>query len=104
MKKKNDFYCKNLSSQQGEEDERCGLVRWRRVRRGEGGGAAFAGCGKVREARRRDRRGGEWSRADEVRCAGSSGAGEVSSNDLVRVILRVRVREWKAAWQDRKRG
>ena len=57
-------------------------MRWRRARRGEGGGAAFAGYGKVREAGRRDQRGGEWS-----------GSGEVSSSGLVHMRVKVMVRE-----------
>ena len=44
-------------------------MRWRRARRGEGGGAAFASYGKVREAGRRDQRGGEWSGSGEVSTA-----------------------------------
>ena len=57
-------------------------MRWRRVRQGEGGGATFAGCSKVREAGRRDQRGGEWS-----------GSGEVSSSGLVHMRVKVMVRE-----------
>ena len=51
-----------------------------------------ASCGKVKETRRRDRQGGEWSSTEEVRYAGSNGVGEVSSSDLVQVRVRVRVR------------
>ena len=58
-------------------------MRWRRVRCGERGGVVSASCGKVKEAGRRDRQGGEWSSAEEVRYAGSSGVSEVSSSDLV---------------------
>ena len=57
-------------------------MKWRRARRGEGGGAAFVGYGKVREAGRRDQRGGEWSRS-----------GEVSSSGLVHMRVKVMVRE-----------
>ena len=52
---------------------------------------ASAGYGKVRKARRKDRRGGEWSGAGEVRYARSSSADEMSSNDLVRVRVRERM-------------
>ena len=52
-----------------------------------------ASCGKVKEVGRRDRQGGEWSSAEEVRYVGSNGVGEVSSSDLVQVRVRVRVRE-----------
>ena len=52
-----------------------------------------ASCGKVKEAGRRDRQGGEWSSPEEVRYAGSNGVSKVSSSDLVQVRVRVRVRE-----------
>ena len=44
-------------------------MRWRRAWQGEGGAAVSVGCGKVKEAGRKDQRGGEWSGADEVRYA-----------------------------------
>ena len=68
-------------------------MRWRRAWQGEGGVVASAGYGKVRKARRKDRRGGDWSGAGKVRYARSSGADEMSSNGLVRVRVKVRVRE-----------
>ena len=37
------------------------------------------GCGKVKEAGRKDQRGGEWSGAGEVRYARSSDVNEVRS-------------------------
>ena len=40
---------------------------------------ASAGCGKVKEAGRKDQRGGEWSGASEVRYTRSSDVGEVRS-------------------------
>ena len=55
-------------------------MRRRRAWRGEGGATASAGCGKVKEAGRKDQRGGEWSDAGEVRYARSSDAGKVSSS------------------------
>ena len=67
-------------------------MRWRRVRCGERGGVVSTSCGKVKEVGRRDRQGGEWSSAEEVRYVGSNGVGEVSSSDLVQVRVRVRVR------------
>ena len=44
-------------------------MKWRRAWRGEGGAAAFAGYDKVKEAGRKDQRGGEWSGVSEVRYA-----------------------------------
>ena len=57
-------------------------MRRRRAQRGKGGGVVSAGYGKVREAGRRNQRGGEWS-----------GSGEVSSSGLVHVRVKVMVRE-----------
>ena len=42
-------------------------MRWRRAWRGKGGAAASAGCGKVKEAGRKDQRGEERSGAGEVK-------------------------------------
>ena len=68
-------------------------MRWRRAWRGEGGAAVSAGCGKVKEAGRKDQRGGEWNSTDEVRYARSNGIGEMISSSLAQVRVRVRVRE-----------
>ena len=46
----------------------------------------------MKEAGRKDQRGREWSGADEVRYAKSSGAGKVSNNGTGKVRVRVRVR------------
>ena len=44
-------------------------MRWKRAWQGEGGAAASAGYDKVKEAGRKDQRGGERSSASEVRYA-----------------------------------
>ena len=67
-------------------------MRWRRARRGEGGAAASASCGKVKEVGRKLAR---WrmERCRRGEACKESGAGEVSSNSLVRVRVKVKVRE-----------
>ena len=44
-------------------------MKWKRAWRGEGGVAASVGYDKVKEAGRKDQRGGERSSASEVRYA-----------------------------------
>lgn len=63
----------------------CGLMRWRRVQRGKEGGAVSVGYGEVREAGRKDWRGGE----------GVASVREQWLKGRAPARLRVRVRERK---------